>query len=58
MLVTFLVSFYAAARQVSKAAQNIIASKALEAETSSQPGVTIVLFHQRDKKDQAVSPRS
>ena len=48
------------ARQTSNAAQrpapapvsNIVACKALEAHTSSQPGVTVVLFHQRDKKDQ------
>jgi hypothetical protein len=31
---------------------NIVACKALEAHTSSQPGVTVVLFHQR-QKDQA-----
>ena len=45
-----------ASRQTQTNAQrpvsNVIACKALEAHTSAQPGVTVVLFHQRDKKDQ------
>jgi len=31
---------------------SVVTWKALEAHTAAQPGVTVVLFHQRDKKDQ------
>ena len=33
--------------------ENVIACRALEAHTSEQPPVTVVVFHQRDKQDQA-----
>jgi hypothetical protein len=35
-----------------RAASNIVACKVLETHTAAQPGVTLILFHQRDKKDQ------
>lgn len=40
------------ARTAPAAVSNVVPCKALEIHTSAQPGVTVVLFHQRDKKDQ------
>jgi len=56
VLAAFLGVRPAPAKQTQASAQrpvsNLVACTALEAHTSAQPGVTVVLFHQRDKKDQ------
>jgi hypothetical protein len=45
--------FVAAARQTGAVDPNVIACRALEVHASTQPAVIAVVFHQRDKADQA-----